>query len=378
MKDVLLALLYLAATTAKLCGPGGVRGRCCTNPWRNNRVVRVERRVKIGTADRLQAALWESEDSETLNTSFVERLNLTIRQASAYLRRRSPCHARGADQLRSHVELVRCHYNFVRPHRALRFGRETRTPAIQAGLVSTRLALSDIFTTGRVTLRMFVAVVVTGSAELPRLSWWRANERRPDQQRTAQAPVVPPHKTARVSRRRPRSSARDRTIEEMKKIGRRRWKQASGYHRQARVENTFFRYKSIIGGRLRARSPLRPPDSRRSRGRCNLRLPTFLGLAADSAFCRTTAPILTKARSLRWRARKKRAVVVNLTLPPTGNQGDIVTKNATVRSQRTRSANGALKTRRPPRSGSVQELLSTLAEKCRPQDDEDRWTHAAH
>ena len=67
--------------------------------------------------------------------------------------------------------------------------------------------------------------------------------------------VVPPNKTARVSRRRPRSSARDRTIEKMKKIGRRRWQKASGYHRQARVENTFFRYKSIIGDRLRARSP---------------------------------------------------------------------------------------------------------------------------
>ena len=86
---------------------------------RNNRVIRVERRVKIGTTGRLQTALWESEDSETLNTSFVERLNLTIRQASAYLRRRSPCHARGADQLRSHIELVRCHYNFVRPQRGL-------------------------------------------------------------------------------------------------------------------------------------------------------------------------------------------------------------------------------------------------------------------
>ena len=144
---------------------------------RNNRVIRVERRVKIGTASRLRAALWQSEDSETLNTSFVERLNLTIRQASAYLRRRSPCHARGADQLRSHVELVRCHYNFVRPHRALRFGRETRTPAMQAGLVRTRLALSDIFTTGRVTLRMFVAIVATGSAQLPRLSCRRGQRR---------------------------------------------------------------------------------------------------------------------------------------------------------------------------------------------------------
>ena len=138
---------------------------------RNNRVVRVERRVKIGTANRLKAALLASEDSETLNTSFVERLNLTIRQASAYLRRRSPCHARDADQLRSHVELVRCHYNFVRPHRALRFGRETRTPAMQARLVSRRLALSDIFTGRLVTLRVFVAVVETAAGGSPPLSW---------------------------------------------------------------------------------------------------------------------------------------------------------------------------------------------------------------
>ena len=67
--------------------------------------------------------------------------------------------------------------------------------------------------------------------------------------------VVPPNKTARVSRRKPRSSARDRTINKMKKIGCRRWKKEAGYHRQARVENAFFRYKAIIGCGLRARSP---------------------------------------------------------------------------------------------------------------------------
>ena len=126
---------------------------------RNNRVVRVERRVKIGTASRLNAALLASEDSETLNTSFIERLNLTIRQGSAYLRRRSPCHARGADQLRGHVELLRCYYHFIRPHRALRFGRETRTLAMQAGLVSQRLAVRDIFTAGGLTRRIFVGIV---------------------------------------------------------------------------------------------------------------------------------------------------------------------------------------------------------------------------
>ncbi len=69
------------------------------------------------------------------------------------------------------------------------------------------------------------------------------------------AVVVPPARTANVSRHGLRSPARDRTIRSVKKLGRRRWKKASGYHRQARVENAFFRYKSIIGDGLRARSP---------------------------------------------------------------------------------------------------------------------------
>jgi hypothetical protein len=68
--------------------------------------------------------------------------------------------------------------------------------------------------------------------------------------------VVPPAKSAtRSRRRRSQSSARDRTIMRVKEIGRRQWKKESGYHEQARVENTFFRYKTTIGPELRARHP---------------------------------------------------------------------------------------------------------------------------
>ena len=68
-------------------------------------------------------ALNNSEDSSTLNTSFIERLNLTIRQSSAYLSRRTLSHARSTERLDEHLELLRCYYNFVRPHGALKFGR---------------------------------------------------------------------------------------------------------------------------------------------------------------------------------------------------------------------------------------------------------------
>ena len=73
--------------------------------------------------------------------------------------------------------------------------------------------------------------------------------------------VVPPSTTARVSRRRPRSRARDRTITDVRTLGRRRWKTEAGSQLQARVEHAFFRYKSILGDRLRARAVAVGPDA---------------------------------------------------------------------------------------------------------------------
>ena len=68
--------------------------------------------------------------------------------------------------------------------------------------------------------------------------------------------VIPPIKTATRSRgQSPLLCTRDRTVMRVKEIGRRRWKKESGYHHQARVENTFFRYKSILGDRIRACHP---------------------------------------------------------------------------------------------------------------------------
>ena len=112
----------------------------------------MERRQLIGQSWRFEQALADSEDSSTLNTSFVERLNLTIRQASAYLTRRTTCCARSEEHLENQLEIVRCHYNFLRSHRALKFGSETRTPAMQAGLARRRLSFRDIFTSPLIPL----------------------------------------------------------------------------------------------------------------------------------------------------------------------------------------------------------------------------------
>ena len=169
-----------STTSGRLAAFSGQRASMVTCSRHGGTIVssRLSAAVKIGTASRLKAALLESEDSETLNTPSSSASTSRFGKRLRPCRRCSPCHARGADQRRGHVELVRCHYNFVRPHSALRFGRETRTPARQAGRVSMRLALSTIFAACRLTLRVLVAVVETCAAELPRLSW-------PHEQRTA-------------------------------------------------------------------------------------------------------------------------------------------------------------------------------------------------
>jgi len=149
---------YYRIVLGRLLDRGCIHGRV-VKTYRKNRVTKVDRELSIGSDWQLRDALERSEDSDRLNTSFVERLNLTIRQGSAYLQRRTPAHARSGQCLADHLELLRCYYNFVRPHGGLKFGREVRTPAMQAGLATRRLTFRDMFT-AVVAFLSFVAVLI--------------------------------------------------------------------------------------------------------------------------------------------------------------------------------------------------------------------------
>ena len=113
---------------------------------KKNRLTTVRRTLLCGTRKQLEDALLNSEDSSTLTPSFVERHNLTIRQGSSILCRRTACHAREDRTLEEQLELLQFHYNFMRAHSALRFGAEVRTPAMQAGLAVRKLCFRDVFT----------------------------------------------------------------------------------------------------------------------------------------------------------------------------------------------------------------------------------------
>jgi hypothetical protein len=112
---------------------------------RRRRLVRVRHRVVFGTLEAIQQVLaacgWQ------INTAFVERINLTLRQHVAAGGRRVSTLCKGEDGLRQQLALYHTYYNFCLPHTSLRLPLpqpeatngtarrwQPRTPAMAAGL----------------------------------------------------------------------------------------------------------------------------------------------------------------------------------------------------------------------------------------------------
>ena len=81
---------------------------------RRRRLVAVQHRVVFGTLDAVNQVLaplgWQ------INTAFVERINLRIRQHVAAVGRRVSTLCKGEDGLRQQVAVFHCYYNFCLPH----------------------------------------------------------------------------------------------------------------------------------------------------------------------------------------------------------------------------------------------------------------------
>src|SRR5262249_47258497 len=82
------------------------------------RMVEVKRHVVIGTQAAVDQVL--SAYGWLINTSFVERLHLSLRQRVAAIRRRSATSCKGEDGLGGQLALFHVYYNFVLPHASLR------------------------------------------------------------------------------------------------------------------------------------------------------------------------------------------------------------------------------------------------------------------
>ena len=76
------------------------------------------------------------------------------------------------------------------------------------------------------------------------------------EQKQARA-VIPPRKNAKIQQHGNCKSPplpRDENLRRIREIGRKKWKQESGYHRRSLAETTMFRLKCIFGGKVASRT----------------------------------------------------------------------------------------------------------------------------
>jgi IS1 family transposase len=86
--------------------------------YRHRRIVGVKHRVVFGTQLAIEQVL--AACGWTINTAFIERLNLDIRQRVAAVGRRVNTLCRGEEGLLAQMGLFQTYHNFVVPHASLR------------------------------------------------------------------------------------------------------------------------------------------------------------------------------------------------------------------------------------------------------------------
>jgi IS1 family transposase/transposase-like protein len=100
------------------------------------RVVEVSSKVVFGTLDQVAACLAASPVSQTINTSFVERDNLTWRQSNRRLTRRTNGFSKDLTWFEKQLWLSSAYYHLVLPHQSLR--QPLDTPEATRGTGSPR------------------------------------------------------------------------------------------------------------------------------------------------------------------------------------------------------------------------------------------------
>ena len=103
--------------------------------YRRRRLVGVRHRVVFGTLTGVKHVL--ASRGWQINTAFIERVNLTIRQHVAAVGRRVMTLCKGEAGLRQQLALYHVYYNFCLPHASLRQPLPLPEPTHGAGSVKT-------------------------------------------------------------------------------------------------------------------------------------------------------------------------------------------------------------------------------------------------
>jgi len=124
---------------------------------KKGRVVSVTTRIVYGRKEGILALL--ESVGQKINTSFVERINLTLRHLVSRLHRKTLCFSKKREYLVHHLHLALTYYHFTRYHASLRVKLpkpiptrgngspkkwQQRTPAMAAGLTDHRWSLREL------------------------------------------------------------------------------------------------------------------------------------------------------------------------------------------------------------------------------------------
>jgi IS1 family transposase len=105
----------------------------------------ITREVTHGSKLEAEDLLQCSQGGGQLNTSFIERLNATMRERLAYLSRRTRHAAHRLESLRAGMYLIGCTYNFCWPHHEVsRTAQRVLTPAMAAGVTDHVWSVEDV------------------------------------------------------------------------------------------------------------------------------------------------------------------------------------------------------------------------------------------
>ncbi|MDQ3253816.1 MAG: hypothetical protein M3R15_07895 [Acidobacteriota bacterium] len=119
---------------------------------KKGRVVDITTRVVFGTTRQVERKLRASTVSRAINTSFVERNNLTMRHQNRRLTRRTPAFSKKRERLELQLHLAFAYYHLVKPHLGLRKKvrskkrkYENRTPMMAAGITDHIWTMPELF-----------------------------------------------------------------------------------------------------------------------------------------------------------------------------------------------------------------------------------------
>jgi IS1 family transposase len=114
---------------------------------KNGHVTKVVRNVVYGTKDQVAEKLAYSP-SKTINTSYVERSNGTLRLWDSHLTRKSLTFAKSLDFLQAKLSILALSYNFIKPHGTLSkqpSGKKIpTTPAMAAGITNRPWTYAEV------------------------------------------------------------------------------------------------------------------------------------------------------------------------------------------------------------------------------------------